>query len=146
MSDTTRLKRVVVRDSWRISSSSRTGNDQPSSTMWWLVSTNRCRSGAMRIKATRNADWSPMSQTAARSAAHTREICSSTLRPPPRSTIAPPRHRMSRDDLHRLVELVQESCRQVRMPGYHRVHCFAQPVGIKSAGYAEIKLQRERST
>ncbi len=87
---------------------------------------------AVRINATRKAGWSARSQTAARSAAHTRWICSST------STLAgvqldipPGRHGIGRDDLHRLVELCAESGRQVGMAVDHRVHRIAQPVRVE---------------
>src|ERR1700753_4189227 len=40
----------------------------------------------------------------------------------------------------------KKSAPRVRWPGTPRVHCFAQPVGIKSAGHAEIKLQRVQIT
>ena len=83
------------------------------------------------------AGWSARSQTAARSAAHTCWICSSTSTSSGVQLDIPPRrHRISRDDLHRLVELCAESGRQVRMPVDHRVHRLAQPV----------RIERHRST
>ena len=54
----------------------------------------------------------------------------------------PPGHRgIIRDDLHRLVELVAESGRQVRMPGHHGVHRIAQPVRVQRAGHGEVQLR-----
>ncbi len=53
--------------------------------------------------------------------------------------VLPCRHRIGRDDLHRLVELFPESGHQVRMPADHRVHRIAQAVGIKGTGHGEIQ-------
>ena len=98
---------------------------------------------AVRINATRNAGGSARSQTAARSAAHSRWICSS------RSAsfvaevdVLPGRHGIGGDDLYRLVELVAESGGQVGVAVDHRVHRVAQPVGVQRAGHGDVELHR----
>ena len=59
--------------------------------------------------------------------------------------IPPGRHGISRDELHRLVELVAESGHQVRMPVNHRVHRIAQPVRVKRPGHGDVQLHRIQS-
>ena len=49
---------------------------------------------------------------------------------------------IGRDDLHGLVELVDESGDQVWMPGGHRLHRIAQPVPVESTGDGQIQLHR----
>ena len=56
--------------------------------------------------------------------------------------IPPRRHRISRDDLHRLIELLTESGHQVRMPTHHRVHRLTQPVRVQRAAQRDIQLHR----
>ncbi|BBZ39896.1 hypothetical protein MCNS_29590 [Mycobacterium conspicuum] len=51
--------------------------------------------------------------------------------------ILPARCGIGRDDLHRIVELFVEQRGQVRMPGDHRVHRVAQPVGVERAGHGD---------
>ena len=100
-------------------------------------------SGAVRINATRNAGGSARSQTAARSAAHTRWICSSTSTSVASSSTY--RHGgtgIGRDDLHRLVELLAESGGQVGMAVDHGVHRIAQPVRVERTGHRDVELHR----
>ena len=60
----------------------------------------------------------------------------------PRSMDMPGYFGIGRDDLHRLVELVAESGRQVGMPGDHRVHRIAQTVRVESTRHGEVQLHR----
>ena len=69
----------------------------------------------MRINAARKAGWSARSQTAARSAAHTRlDLLIDIDVVGVEFDIPPGRHGIGRDDLHRLVEL----CRRIGPPGW----------------------------
>ena len=81
------------------------------------------------------------SQTAARSAAHTRWIWSSIgsvgeVDVPPRGC------RVGRDDLYRLVELSAESGGQVGVAVDHGVHGVAQAVRVERAGDGDVELHR----
>ena len=113
--------------------------------MWWKVSTNRYWSSPVRIKAPRNAGWLTTSQTAARSAAHTCSTCSATSRAV-EFEVLPSDYRVGRDDLHRLVELVAEAGRQVRMPAHHRLHRVTQSCAIQRPGQGDVQLHRVQLT
>lgn len=56
--------------------------------------------------------------------------------------VAPGRHRVGGDDLHRLVEAVAEPRHQVGMPVDHGLHRLVQPVGIKLTAQRELHLHR----
>ena len=56
--------------------------------------------------------------------------------------IPPPRSRISRNNLHRLVELHRETSRQVRMTPDHRVHRITQPVSIQPTSHRHNQLHR----
>ena len=56
--------------------------------------------------------------------------------------VAPGRHGISGNDLHRLLELCAESGRQLRMSADHRLHRFAQPPRVERATQRDIQLHR----
>ena len=111
--------------------------------MWWKVSTNRCRSS-------RGADQRRPKGRLVGQLAH----CGAFLGAHPldllidvdvfgvQLDIPPRRDWISRDDLHRLVELYVETGRQVRMPLDHRVHRIAQPMGVKGTAQRDVQLHR----
>ena len=100
----------------------------------------------MRINATRKAGGSVRSQTAARSAAHTCWICSSTSRSQVEFDVLPGRLGVGRDDLHRLVELLAEPGGQVGVAVDDGVHGVVQPVGVERAGDGHVELHRIQVT
>ena len=54
----------------------------------------------------------------------------------------PGRHRIGRNDLHRLGKLLGESGHQVGVAGHHRLHRFAEAIGIQRAAECDVELYR----
>ena len=56
--------------------------------------------------------------------------------------VLPGRHRIGRNDLHRLGKLLGESGHQIGVAGHHRLHRFAEAIGIQRAAECDVELYR----